>query len=57
MKRADAVELIEDIRKNPSLDLVISGSSHAYMETKNQEFINWGERRIPFRRSPGGGCD
>ena len=41
MKRADAVELIEDIRKNPSLDLVISGSSHAYMETKNQEFINW----------------
>lgn len=41
MKRADAVELIEDIRKNPSLDLVISGSSHAYMETKNQEFIDW----------------
>ena len=41
MERTDALELIADIRKNPNLDLVISGASHAYMETKNQEFIDW----------------
>lgn len=41
MERRDAVELIGDIRKNPQLDLVISGASHAYMETNNQEFIDW----------------
>lgn len=41
MEKNVAFELIEDIRKNPLLDLVISGAKHAYMETEDQEFIDW----------------
>ena len=33
MDQAAAAELIEDIRKNPVMDMVVSGAKHAYMET------------------------
>lgn len=33
--------LIRDIRKNPLLETVVSGAKGAYLETKNQELIDW----------------
>ena len=41
MDQAAAAELIEDIRKNPVMDMVVSGAKHAYMETKDQAFTDW----------------
>ena len=40
MDQAAAAELIEDIRKNPVMDMVVSGAKHAYMETKDQAFTD-----------------
>lgn len=41
MDQAAAGELIADIRKNPVMDMVVSGAKHAYMETEDREFIDW----------------
>lgn len=38
-KLADA--LVLDIRSNPDLEVMVSGSKGSYLETKNQEFIDW----------------
>lgn len=34
-------ELVQEIRNIPELEVMLSGSKGAYLETKNQEFIDW----------------
>lgn len=35
------VELVTDIRKYPELDVMVSGPDVAYMDTKDQAFVDW----------------
>ncbi len=39
--RQAAMEMVEDVRKCPELDIMLSGPDVVYMETDNQEFIRW----------------
>lgn len=36
-----AVEMVEDIRRQPGLDYMISGPDLVYMDTKDPEFLDW----------------
>lgn len=48
MDREIALQLIGDIRSNPSLEVMVDGPRTAYMETKNQEFITWMREEYKF---------
>ncbi len=41
LKKEDLKELILDVRKRPDLDLVLTDAEVSYMESDNQEFIDW----------------
>lgn len=41
IERALANSLIQEIRENPLLDVMVSGAKGTYLETDNQEFIDW----------------
>ena len=41
IERELANSLAQDIRKNPLLDVMLSGAKGTYLETDNQEFIDW----------------
>lgn len=36
-----AMALVEDIRKEPDLEVMVSGPDVVYMDTKDQEFVDW----------------
>jgi len=36
-----AMELVEDIRKDPDLEVMLSGPDVVYMDTKDQGFVDW----------------
>lgn len=48
MDRQMALELIGDIRSNPELEVMVDGPRTAYMETENQEFIDWMREEYKF---------
>ena len=35
------IQLIQEIRKRPELEVMVSGPDYAYMDTKNEEFADW----------------
>ncbi len=41
IERDLAMEMIEDIRKEPDLEVMLSGPDVVYMDTRDQEFVNW----------------
>lgn len=36
-----ALEMVEDIKKEPELEVMLSGPDVVYMDTKDQEFVDW----------------
>lgn len=48
MDRQTACELIEDIRSDPQLEVMVDGPRTAYMDTKNREFIDWMREQYKF---------
>lgn len=41
VERTLADQLAEDIRRDPELEVMLGGAKGAYLETDNQEFIDW----------------
>lgn len=41
MERKTAVKLIEEIRANPTLEVMVGGTKGLYLETKRQDLIDW----------------
>ena len=39
--RGLAMEMVEDIKKEPGLEVMLSGPDVVYMDTKDQEFVDW----------------
>lgn len=39
--RQVVMDMVRDVRECPELDIMISGPDVVYMETKNQEFVDW----------------
>ncbi len=39
--RRIAMKMIEDVRQCPGLDIMLSGPDVVYLETENQEFVDW----------------
>lgn len=36
-----ALEMVEDIKRDPELEVMLSGPDVVYMDTKDQEFVDW----------------
>lgn len=49
IERSLAMELLADIRKNPDLCAVISGPDVVYMDTDDEEFVDWIVNGYKFR--------
>lgn len=41
IERQTVMEVVEDVRRLEGMELLLSGPDHVYLETKNQEFIDW----------------
>ena len=39
--RGLVIQLIQEIRKRPELEVMVSGPDYAYMDTKDEEFADW----------------
>lgn len=44
-----AMALVEDIRRTPELEAMVSGPNVVYMDTKDQEFVDWMIEGYQFR--------
>ena len=49
IERELAMEMIEDIRKEPDLEVMLSGPDVVYMDTKDQEFVKWMKEGYKFQ--------
>lgn len=49
IERSLAMELVADIRKNPDLCAMISGADWVYMDTDDEEFVDWMIHGYKFR--------
>ncbi|MFR4440423.1 MAG: HAD family hydrolase [Hungatella sp.] len=49
IQRQLVLELVEDIRRDPELDVMVSGPDVVYMDTKDQEFVRWVKDDYKFR--------
>lgn len=43
------MELLEDIRKDPNLEAMVSGPDVVYMDTKDEDFVDWIKNGYKFR--------
>lgn len=41
IERQTVIEVVEDVRGLEGMELLLSGPDYVYLETKNQEFIDW----------------
>lgn len=44
-----AMEMVEDIKREPGLEVMLSGPDVVYMDTKDQEFVDWIIEGYQFR--------